>query len=103
MIIQLADTSNAYPDGVLEDVLVQVNELVFPADFYILDMGDGNSSDVPLLLGRPFLKTVRTKIDVHGGTLTMEFDGETIRFNIFDAMRYHLMYKMCMLLMLLMI
>ncbi len=47
-----------------------------------------NSIDVPLLLGRPFLKTARTKIDVHKGNLTMEFDGEIIKFNIFDAMRY---------------
>ncbi|TYG46003.1 hypothetical protein ES288_D11G221200v1 [Gossypium darwinii] len=39
LIIQLADRSNAYPDGVLEYVLVQVNELVFPGDFYVLDMG----------------------------------------------------------------
>ncbi|TYI75800.1 hypothetical protein E1A91_D06G032000v1, partial [Gossypium mustelinum] len=38
LIIQLADRSNAYPDGILEDVLVQVNELVFPADFYVLNM-----------------------------------------------------------------
>ncbi|XP_012441977.2 uncharacterized protein LOC105766989 [Gossypium raimondii] len=77
LIIQLADRSNAYPDGVLEDVLVQVNELVFPADFYVLDMGpNDNSIDVPLLLGRPFLKTARTKINVHKGNLTMEFDGE---------------------------
>ncbi|XP_071901075.1 uncharacterized protein [Coffea arabica] len=38
IIIQLADRTNAYPDGVIEDVLVQVNNLVFPADFYILDM-----------------------------------------------------------------
>ncbi|XP_016690657.1 uncharacterized protein [Gossypium hirsutum] len=66
LIIQLAYRSNAYPDGVLEDVLVQVNELVFPVDFYVLDMGpNDNSIDVPLLLGRPFLKTARTKIDVH--------------------------------------
>ncbi|KAH9723012.1 hypothetical protein KPL70_006942 [Citrus sinensis] len=36
VIIQLADRSNAYPNGVLEDVLVQVNELVFPADFMYL-------------------------------------------------------------------
>ena len=36
----------------------------------------------------PFLKTTRTKIDVHDGTLTMEFNGEIIRFNIFEAMRY---------------
>ncbi|XP_040956115.1 uncharacterized protein [Gossypium hirsutum] len=81
--------SNAYPDGILENVLVQVNELVFPTDFYVLDMGpNDNSIDVPLLLGRPFLKTARTKIDLHKGNLTMEFDGEIIKFNIFDAMRY---------------
>ncbi|KAM1643931.1 hypothetical protein ACFX2K_013698 [Malus domestica] len=35
VIIQLADRSNAYPKGVLEDVLVQVNHLVFPMDFTI--------------------------------------------------------------------
>ncbi|XP_076899237.1 uncharacterized protein LOC143553059 [Bidens hawaiensis] len=34
--IQLANRSVVYPKGVLEDVLVQVNELVFPADFYVL-------------------------------------------------------------------
>ncbi|KAH9716295.1 hypothetical protein KPL71_021412 [Citrus sinensis] len=89
VIIQLADRSNAYPDGVLEDVLVQVNELVFPADFYVLDMEEDNSSNfVPILLGRPFLKTARTKMDVHKGTLTMEFDGEVIEFNMNDAMKY---------------
>ncbi|XP_044471331.1 uncharacterized protein LOC123200247 [Mangifera indica] len=89
VIIQLADRSNAYPEGVLEDILVQVNELIFPADFYVLDMEDDNSSkSVPILLGRPFLKTSRTKIDVSEGTLTMEFDGEVIRFNIYEAMRF---------------
>lgn len=72
----------------MEDVLVQINELVFPADFYILEMEDELSPNpTPILLGRPFLKTARTKIDVHDGTLTMEFDGEVIRFNIFQAMR----------------
>ena len=39
VIIQLADRSYAYPDGVLEDILVQVKELVFPANFYVVDMG----------------------------------------------------------------
>ena len=68
---------------------MQVNELVFPADFYVLDMEDeGSSMLTPLLLGRPFMKIARTKIDVYNGTLTMEFDGEVVRFNIFKAMRY---------------
>ena len=87
IVIQLADRSCTYPDGVLEDVLVQVNELVFPADFYVMNMGDA-CHDIPILLGRPFLKTTRTKIDVHEGALTMEFDGEVIKFNIFDAIRF---------------
>ena len=34
------------------------------------------------------MKTTRTKIDVCNGTLTMEFDGKVVRFNIFEAMRY---------------
>ncbi|KAH9734147.1 hypothetical protein KPL71_017278 [Citrus sinensis] len=89
IIIQLADRSNAYPKGVVEDVLLQVNELVFRADFYILEMEDELSPNpTPIMLGRPFLKTARSKIDVHDGTLTMEFDGEVIRLNIFEAMRY---------------
>ena len=88
VIIQLADRSNAYPDGVLEDILVQIDNLIFPADFYVLDMEDDNSNSSPILLGRPFLKTARTKIDVFTGTLTMEFDGDVIKFSIYDAMKY---------------
>ena len=40
VIIQLVDRSNVYPRGIVEDVLVQVNELMFPVDFYVLDMED---------------------------------------------------------------
>ncbi|XP_071929727.1 uncharacterized protein [Coffea arabica] len=89
IIIQLADRTNAYPDGLVEDVLVKVNDLVFPADFYVLDMDDDHSPDPsPLLLGRPFMSTAQTKIDVNKGTLSMEFDGEIVHFNIFDTMKY---------------
>ncbi|XP_052626791.1 uncharacterized protein LOC111917753 [Lactuca sativa] len=85
VIIQLADRSIVHPKGVLEDVLVQVNEIVFPADFYVLDIGDDDHpSSSSILLGRPFLKTARTKIDVYNGTLSMEFDGEVINFNIYE-------------------
>ncbi|CAN6700814.1 unnamed protein product [Malus baccata var. baccata] len=89
VIIQLADRSNAYPKGVLEDVLVQVNHLIFPADFYVLEMDESDHApSLPILLGRPFMKTARTKIDVYNGTLTMEFDGEVINFNLSDSMKY---------------
>ncbi|XP_074591172.1 disease resistance protein RPM1-like [Curcuma longa] len=68
VVIQLANRSFAHPAGVIEDVLVKVKDLIFPADFYILDMEkDTTSSSTPLILGRPFLKTARTKIDVVAG------------------------------------
>ncbi|XP_031276919.1 uncharacterized protein LOC116135362 [Pistacia vera] len=77
VIIQLADRSNVYPEGVVEDVLVQVNGLVFPVDFYVLDMEEDDSSNSTLmLLGRPFLKTSRTKIDVHDGNHVQEITNE---------------------------
>lgn len=73
-MIQLADHFNAYPEGVVEDVLVQVKELIFPADFYILLMEDDSTANsAPILVGRPFMKAARTKIDMEEGTLSVEF------------------------------
>ncbi|CAN6704234.1 unnamed protein product [Malus baccata var. baccata] len=69
--------------------VVQVDNLIFPADFYVLEMEDSpNVTPLPILLGRPFMKTARTKIDVFRRTLTMEFDGEIINFNISEAMKF---------------
>ncbi|RDX77713.1 hypothetical protein CR513_42118, partial [Mucuna pruriens] len=74
MTIQLVNKSIVQPLGVLEDVLVQVNELIFPANFYVLDMEDETSGkESTLILGRPFLMTARRKIDVHARMLSMEF------------------------------
>ncbi|KAM1588426.1 hypothetical protein ACFX10_027443 [Malus domestica] len=88
VIIQLVDRSNAYPKRVLEDVLVQVNHLIFLADFYVLEMEDSTHSlQLPILLGRPFMKTTKTKIDVAKGVLTMEFGGDMIKFNVSDSVK----------------
>ncbi|RDY05195.1 hypothetical protein CR513_10977, partial [Mucuna pruriens] len=71
------------------DVLVQVNELIFPADFYVLDMEDETSGKgSTLIFGQPFLMTARTNIDVHVGTLSMEFGDTLVQFNIFEAMKH---------------
>jgi len=86
LVIYLADRSCAYPDGVIEDVLVQVDKLIFPTDLFILDMCNA-SNDVPILLGRLFSKTTRTKIVVHTRTMSMEFYGDIIKFDIFDAIK----------------
>jgi len=77
------------PAGFIEDIFIQVNKLVFPADFYILDMGgeDSNSGATTIILDRPFLKTTGTKIDVHASTLIMEFGDSLVQFNILNVMK----------------
>jgi hypothetical protein len=59
VVIQLADRSKIYPKRVVEDVLVQVNKLVFLADFYLPKI-EGSPNSSPILLGRPLFKMART-------------------------------------------
>ncbi|XP_073151872.1 uncharacterized protein [Henckelia pumila] len=56
IVVQMDDRSTIHHRGVLEDVFVQVDNLVFSADFYVLDMKN-NDFNSPIFLGRPFLKT----------------------------------------------
>ncbi|XP_009613692.1 uncharacterized protein [Nicotiana tomentosiformis] len=49
MMLQLADKSIAYPEGVIEDVLLQIEKFIFPADFIILDYEA--DEQVPIILG----------------------------------------------------
>nr|KYP35233.1 hypothetical protein KK1_043746 [Cajanus cajan] len=89
MVIQLANRSVAHTAGFVEDVLVRVGQLIFPADFYVPDMEEGFShGSAPIILGRPFLKTAQTKINVYTGTLSMEFGDIIVHFNILDAMKF---------------
>ena len=75
VVIQLANRSVAHPASL-------VDELIFLADFYILDMEEEFShGSAPIIFGKLFLKTTRTKIDVHASTLSMEFYDIVVRFN----------------------
>ncbi|RDY10372.1 hypothetical protein CR513_05106, partial [Mucuna pruriens] len=83
MTIQLANRSIVQPLDVLQDILVQVDELIFPINFYVLDMKDKTPrKGSTLILGQPFFMTTKTKIDVHAGTLSIEFGDTLVQFNI---------------------
>ena len=91
IVIQLADRSFVYPLGVIEDVLVKIDSLVIPFDFYIINMEHDScdsSNNIPILFGRPFLKTVNTKIDCGKDTLSMEVGDENIEFIFHDVITY---------------
>ena len=70
----------------MEDVLVKVDKFLFPVDFVIMEMEE--DVEVPLILGRPFMKTARVLIDVDDGKLTVRVQDEEVNFNVFEAMAH---------------
>ncbi|XP_072087237.1 uncharacterized protein [Arachis hypogaea] len=85
----LADKSVITAVGIADDVLVTIKDLVFSVDFYILEIlptESGNSLSV--LLGRPFLKTPKFKLDAFTGTYSFEVGDKTIKFNLEEAMKH---------------
>nr|GEY93484.1 reverse transcriptase domain-containing protein [Tanacetum cinerariifolium] len=64
MTLELANYAICTPDGIARHVFVLVGKFTFPADFVVVDYE--SDPRVPLILGRPFLRTARALIDVHG-------------------------------------
>ncbi|KAH9647957.1 hypothetical protein KPL70_025394 [Citrus sinensis] len=83
--LQLADRSHVYPEGKIEDVLVNVDKFIFLVDFIVLDFEA--DKEVPIILGRPFLATGKTLINVQKGELTMRVNDQQVTFNVLDAMK----------------
>jgi hypothetical protein len=59
-------------------VPVKVGHHFIPVDFVVLEMGEREKP--PLILGRPFLKTVGTTIDVGKGEIMFDINGERSSF-----------------------
>ncbi|XP_058735185.1 uncharacterized protein LOC131607180, partial [Vicia villosa] len=78
MSLQLADRSVKYPVGMLENIPVRVGQFYIPTDFIIMDIQE--DSNIPIILGRPFLATAGAIIDVKRGKLTFEVGEERIEF-----------------------
>ncbi|GJZ46178.1 reverse transcriptase domain-containing protein [Tanacetum coccineum] len=92
MTLELADRSVTHLKGVAEDIFVKVGKFYFLADFIIVDYDV--DLWVPLIIGRPFLRTARALIDVYGEDLTLRVDDEVITFKVWHTSRYSRNYKM---------
>lgn len=90
MSIQLEDRLIRYPRGVLEDVLVKVDNLIFPVDFLVLEIEEAliPRHDFLLILRRPFMMTMRANVNIHEVTLTMSLNEVTVKLNILDVVKY---------------
>nr|GEW80428.1 reverse transcriptase domain-containing protein [Tanacetum cinerariifolium] len=85
MTLELTNRSVAYLVGVAEDVFINVGKFYFSADFLFIDY-DVNPR-VPLILGRPFLRTARALIDVYSEELTLRVNDEAITFKVENTLR----------------
>nr|GEW14090.1 reverse transcriptase domain-containing protein [Tanacetum cinerariifolium] len=83
MVLELADRTISKPTGVAENVFVKVGKFYFLADFVILDfVADPR---VPLILGRPFLRTAHALIDVYEGEITLRHDDQSLTLKCGDT------------------
>ncbi|GJR24760.1 reverse transcriptase domain-containing protein [Tanacetum coccineum] len=86
MTLELEDRSITLPKGVTEDIFVKVRNFHFPTDFVVVDFEV--DPRVPLILGRSFLRTNHSLIDVYEGELVLRDRNEQITFHV-DGMSKH--------------
>ncbi|GJS33683.1 reverse transcriptase domain-containing protein, partial [Tanacetum coccineum] len=83
MVLELADRTISKPTGVAENVFIKVGKFYFPADFVVLDfVADPR---VPLILGRPFLRTAHALIDVYEGEIILRNDDQSLTLKCGDT------------------
>jgi hypothetical protein len=69
--VHLSDIAKMTPLGRINDVLIMVNNNLLPIDFLVVDI-ECNAS-CPIILGRPFLRTVGAILDIKEGTIRYQF------------------------------
>nr|GFA16673.1 reverse transcriptase domain-containing protein [Tanacetum cinerariifolium] len=78
--LELANRAICTPDGIARDVFVPAGKFTFLADFVVVDYE--SDPKVPLILGRPFLRTARALIDVHGKEMILRDEDERLTLNM---------------------
>jgi hypothetical protein len=76
--LQMADQTSRKVEGIVTDVPVKINDHFVHTDFQVIDMGD-DEYDPPIILGRPFLGTVKAIIYIGTGEVHMHFPSEKVR------------------------
>jgi hypothetical protein len=69
--VHITDVAKKKPLRRINDILIMVNNNFVPVDFLIMDVKCNASC--PIILGRPFLRTVGAIIDMREGTIKYQF------------------------------
>ncbi|GKF44963.1 reverse transcriptase domain-containing protein, partial [Tanacetum coccineum] len=80
MTLELANHDIYTPKGIARDVFIPIGKFTFSANFIIVDYE--SDPRIPLILERPFLRTARALIDVHGEEMILRDGNERLILNM---------------------
>ncbi|GJR08840.1 reverse transcriptase domain-containing protein [Tanacetum coccineum] len=78
MTLKLANRSVTHTMGIAKDVVVRVDGFTFLADFVVVNFEP--DPRVPIILGRPFLRTAKALIDLYEEKLTLRVGSDELVF-----------------------
>nr|GEY36292.1 reverse transcriptase domain-containing protein [Tanacetum cinerariifolium] len=82
MVLGLADRTISKPTGIVKNVFVKVGKFYFLVDFVVLDFIA--NPRVPLILGRPFLRTAHA-VNVYKGDIILRHEEQSLMFKCGDT------------------
>ena len=85
----LVDGSVRKPHGLVEDVIIRIEDCYFPVDFLVVNMKMAKElSQASIILGRPFLVTVKAVTDWGKEEVILKVGEYTVKVDINRLMKY---------------
>ena len=85
----LADGSVRKSHGLVEDVIVRIEDCNFPVDFLVVDMKMTKElSQAPIILGQPFLATAKVITDWGKGEVILKVGEHIVKVDFNKLMKY---------------
>ena len=87
--LYLANGSVKKPHGLVEDVIVRIEDCYFPGDFLVVDMKMTKVlSQAPIILGQPFLANAKAVTGWGKGEVILKVGEHTVKVDINKLMKY---------------
>ena len=85
----LADGSIWKPHGIVEDVIIKIEDCYFLTDFLVIDMKIAKElTQAPIILGRPFLAITKAAKNWGKGEVIIKVREQTVKVDINKLMKY---------------
>jgi hypothetical protein len=76
--LQLTNSTVVQPYGIAENVLIEFQDSLTLVDFMVMNMNPHHQTSI--IIGKPFLESVRATIDKTRGTINIKVDGVHEKF-----------------------